>query len=94
MKVIVIFIVYWESEVLMIFLLDNEYEIIYDFGGFFFELYEIKYCVKGFFYIVFILEIKFKNKGILVYYNMMRGLDYGLWIFLYCMYLEVNIFVV
>lgn len=93
-KAIVIFTAHWESEVLTISSSDNEYETIYDFGGFPPELYEIKYRAKGSSHIASILETKFKNKGISVHHNMTRGLDHGSWTLLHRMYPEANIPVV
>lgn len=61
-KAIVIFTAHWESEVLTISSSDNEYETIYDFGGFPPELYEIKYRAKGSSSIASMLETKFKKK--------------------------------
>ena len=61
-KAIVIFTAHWESEVLTISSSDNEYETIYDFGGFPPELYEIKYRAKGSSSIASMLETKFKTK--------------------------------
>ncbi len=61
-KAIVIFTAHWESEVLTISSSDNEYETIYDFGGFPPELYEIKYRAKGSSSIASMLETKFKKQ--------------------------------
>ena len=93
-KALVIFTAHWESEVLTISSSDNEYETIYDFGGFPPELYEIKYRAKGSSNIASMLETKFKNKGIPVHHNMTRGLDHGSWTLLHRMYPEANIPVV
>ena len=61
-KAIIIFTAHWESEALTISSSDNEYETIYDFGGFPPELYEIKYRAKGSSNIASMLETKFKTK--------------------------------
>ncbi len=71
-KAIVIFTAHLESEVLTISSSDNEYETIYDFGGFRPELYEIKYREKGSSSIASMLETKLKKKGIPVHMNMTR----------------------
>ncbi|PGC48306.1 DODA-type extradiol aromatic ring-opening family dioxygenase [Bacillus pseudomycoides] len=93
-KAIVIFTAHWETEVLTISSSDNEYETIYDFGGFPPELYEIKYKAKGSSAIATMLETKFKNNGIPVHKDTTRGLDHGSWTLLHRMYPKADIPVV
>ncbi|MGI2730505.1 MULTISPECIES: DODA-type extradiol aromatic ring-opening family dioxygenase [Bacillus cereus group] len=90
-KAIVIFTAHWESEMLTISSSDDEYETIYDFGGFPPELYEIKYKAKGSSTIASLLEAKFKSKGIPVRRDITRGLDHGSWTLLHRMYPKANI---
>ncbi|MDM5188115.1 class III extradiol ring-cleavage dioxygenase [Bacillus sp. DX4.1] len=90
-KAIVIFTAHWESEVLTISSSDDEYETIYDFGGFPPELYEIKYTAKGSSAIASMLAEKFKNKGIPVQKDTTRGLDHGSWTLLHRMYPKTDI---
>ncbi|MDM5154392.1 class III extradiol ring-cleavage dioxygenase [Bacillus sp. DX1.1] len=90
-KAIVIFTAHWESEVLTISFSDDEYETIYDFGGFPPELYEIKYTAKGSSTIASMLAEKFKNKGIPVQRDTTRGLDHGSWTLLHRMYPKADI---
>ncbi|PEE38718.1 DODA-type extradiol aromatic ring-opening family dioxygenase [Bacillus pseudomycoides] len=93
-KAIVIFTAHWETEVLTISSSDNEYETIYDFGGFPPELYEIQYKAKGSSAIATMLETKFKNNGIPVHKDTTRGLDHGSWTLLHRMYPKADIPVV
>ncbi|MEN1935166.1 class III extradiol ring-cleavage dioxygenase [Paenibacillus sp. 102] len=93
-KAIVIFTAHWENEVLTISSSDNEYETIYDFGGFPPELYEIQYKAKGSSAIATMLETKFKNKGIPIRKDTTRGLDHGSWTLLHRMYPKADIPVV
>ncbi|WIY62870.1 DODA-type extradiol aromatic ring-opening family dioxygenase [Bacillus arachidis] len=93
-KAIVIFTAHWETEVLTISSSDDEYETIYDFGGFPPELYEIQYKAKGSSAIATMLETKFKHKGIPVHKDTTRGLDHGSWTLLHRMYPKADIPVV
>jgi 4,5-DOPA dioxygenase extradiol len=93
-KAIVIFTAHWESDVLTISYSNEEYETIYDFGGFPKELYEIKYPAKGSVEIACKVEEKLTNSGIPIRRDKTRGLDHGSWTLLHRMYPEASIPVV
>ncbi|MDD9266986.1 DODA-type extradiol aromatic ring-opening family dioxygenase [Paenibacillus sp. GCM10023248] len=79
-KAIVIFTAHWETEVLTISSTDDEYETIYDFGGFPKELFQIKYGAKGSKAIAGQLAERFQASGIQVNLDTQRGLDHGSWV--------------
>lgn len=90
-RAIVIFTAHWETETLTISSKDDEYDTIYDFGGFPPELYTIKYPAKGSTEIASLLEKRFTSHGIAVKKDSTRGLDHGSWTLLSRMYPKADI---
>ncbi|MBB3112677.1 4,5-DOPA dioxygenase extradiol [Paenibacillus phyllosphaerae] len=90
-KAIVVFTAHWETEPLAMTYTDDEYETIYDFGGFPDELYQIKYRAKGSKTIAEKLEARFQQQGIPVVRDSSRGLDHGTWTLLHRMYPAADI---
>jgi 4,5-DOPA dioxygenase extradiol len=91
---IVIFTAHWETDVLTISSIDDEYETIYDFGGFPPELYAVKYPAKGSKQVAAKLAKLFDKQGIVVRLDTQRGLDHGSWTLLAQMYPKADIPVV
>ncbi len=80
-KAIVLFSAHWESQTQKVSLVD-EFETIYDFGGFPEALYQIKYQAKGDHSVTKQIEDEFQNHGIPYVLDTKRGLDHGAWVVL------------
>ncbi|WP_379971181.1 DODA-type extradiol aromatic ring-opening family dioxygenase [Ectobacillus sp. sgz5001026] len=93
-KAIIVFTAHWESGELTISSSDDEYDTIYDFGGFPPELYTIKYRAKGSSEVASKLAQKLTKSGISVRRDTSRGLDHGAWTLLHRIYPEADIPVV
>ncbi|MCQ6562486.1 DODA-type extradiol aromatic ring-opening family dioxygenase [Paenibacillus mendelii] len=93
-KAIVVFTAHWETEKVTISSMDDEYETIYDFGGFPDELYAIQYKAKGSTEIASLVAEKLASHGIAAEKDSQRGLDHGSWTLLHRMYPRANIPVV
>jgi 4,5-DOPA dioxygenase extradiol len=93
-KAIVVFTAHWESDVTTISFIENNYKMIYDFGGFEEELYSFVYPAKGSIEIATKLQTLLERQGIATKKNTDRGLDHGSWVALYLMYPKANIPVV
>ncbi len=91
---IVVFTAHWESDVPAISFTDDEYETIYDFGGFPDELYAVKYPAKGSKRIASMVKERFESQGIAAKTNAQRGLDHGSWVILSHLYPKADIPVV
>ncbi|MCT8137133.1 dioxygenase [Anaerobacillus sp. CMMVII] len=93
-KAIVIFTAHWESEITTISFRDDEYETIYDFGGFPKELFEVKYPAKGSTLVATSVAERFEESGIAFKRDENRGLDHGSWVVLKLLYPDANVPVV
>jgi len=93
-KAIIIFTAHWESPVLSISSTDDQYDMIYDFGGFQKELYSYSYPAKGSTKIAELLRSKLESHGIASRLNAERGLDHGAWDVLALMYPQADVPVV
>ncbi len=92
-KAVVLFSAHWESSVQEVSDV-NEFDTIYDFGGFPKELYEIKYPAKGAKDITEEIKELFTKEGIPFEVNTSRGLDHGAWVVLRMLYPNADIPVV
>lgn len=92
-KAIVIFTAHWENRIQTIGGAED-YNLIYDFGGFSKELYEVKYNVKGNPELAVKIKEIFKGNGIESRVDEKRGLDHGAWSVLKLMYPDGKIPVV
>lgn len=72
----------------------NEYETIYDFGGFPDALYQIKYPAKGARAVADEIAAHFAANGIRYEFDSARGLDHGAWVVLRLLFPEADIPVV
>ncbi|MFC0471456.1 DODA-type extradiol aromatic ring-opening family dioxygenase [Halalkalibacter kiskunsagensis] len=89
-KAIVIFSAHWESQIQKVSRVD-EYETIYDFGGFPDALFQIKYPAKGDEEITKELEELFTSQGVSYEIETKRGLDHGAWGVLRMLYPNADI---
>ncbi|MCM3651708.1 dioxygenase [Metabacillus litoralis] len=89
-KAIVLFSAHWVSGVQNVSKVD-EYETIYDFGGFPDALYQIKYPAKGNEKISNEIEELFTKNGISYEVETSRGLDHGAWVVLRKLYPDADI---
>lgn len=89
-KAIVLFSAHWESSVQKVSNVD-EFETIYDFGGFPEALYRIKYPAKGNSAITKKVMELFAKQGVPFEMDTTRGLDHGAWIVLRMLYPKVDI---
>ncbi|KIL37860.1 MFS transporter [Gordoniibacillus kamchatkensis] len=78
-KAIVVFTAHWEERMLTVSSTDEEYETIYDFGGFPPELYQVRYPARGSTALAAELKRTFEAHGITAALNHSRGLDHGVW---------------
>ncbi len=92
-KAIVLFSAHYESSVQKVSEID-EYQMIYDFGGFPDELYQIKYPAKGESNIASEIKSLFLEKGVPFDVETKRGLDHGAWVVLRLLYPDADIPVV
>lgn len=90
-KAIVIFTAHWESDLIHISSREDQYDTIYDFGGFADELYAIQYPARGSTKIALKLKERFEQQGLPVQLDTTRGLDHGVWTLLHRVYPEANI---
>ncbi len=89
-KAIVLFSAHWESPVQKVSDVD-EFETIYDFGGFPESLYRIKYPAKGSQEISKEIEKLFTKQGVPFEVDTKRGLDHGAWVVLKMLYPNADI---
>ncbi|PAQ13172.1 dioxygenase [Bacillaceae bacterium SAOS 7] len=78
-KAVVLFTAHWESAVMQISSRDDEFETIYDFGGFPPALYEVTYPAKGSTVVAKQLQERFQAHAIESELDTKRGLDHGTW---------------
>src|SRR3954453_1290614 len=78
-KAVVLFSAHWEATVQRVSNV-NEYETIYDFGGFPEALYQIQYPAKGHQEITEEIKALFSKQGIPFEVDTKRGLDHGAWV--------------
>jgi 4,5-DOPA dioxygenase extradiol len=89
-KAIVLFSAHWESQVQKVSEVD-QYETIYDFGGFDPSLYTIKYPAQGNHSISQEIQDLFSENEIPFEIETKRGLDHGAWVVLRLLYPNVDI---
>jgi 4,5-DOPA dioxygenase extradiol len=89
-KAIVLFSAHWVTRVQKVSEV-QEYDTIYDFGGFPDELYQIRYPAKGDQHIAHEVETLFAGNGIPLRVETERGLDHGAWIVLRLLYPNADI---
>ncbi|WP_409344501.1 dioxygenase [Paenibacillus sp. MBLB4367] len=89
-KAIVLFSAHWESGVQAVGGAE-QYETIYDFGGFPDEMYQIKYPARGDMEIAREVASLFAAKGIPSRIDENRGLDHGSWVVLRLLYPQAEI---
>ncbi|WP_141501575.1 DODA-type extradiol aromatic ring-opening family dioxygenase [Paenibacillus luteus] len=89
-KAIVLFSAHWEEEVQTVSAAE-EYETIYDFGGFQDELYEMTYPAKSDLSIAEQIQSLFTIHGVQSVQNERRGLDHGAWAVLKLLYPDADI---
>lgn len=90
-KAIVVFSAHWESDILTISYTNEQYETIYDFGGFPDELYKMVYPAKGSTAVADEMIELFQEAQIPVRKDERRGLDHGAWVVLHHLYPKANI---
>ena len=89
-KAIVLFSAHWESRAQKVSEVD-QYDTIYDFGGFDPELYTIKYPAQGDMEISNEIKELFKENGIPFEVETKRGLDHGAWVVLRMLYPNADV---
>ncbi|MBP3040083.1 dioxygenase [Bacillaceae bacterium Marseille-Q3522] len=89
-KAIVLFSAHWESSVQKVSEI-NQYQTIYDFGGFPEELYRIEYPAKGNKDIAQEITELFTQQGVPYETDRKRGLDHGAWVVLRLLYPNADI---
>ena len=89
-KAVVLFSAHWEAPNQKVSLVE-EYETIYDFGGFPEALYQIQYPAKGHLEITEEIKALFEKQGIPFEVDTKRGLDHGAWVVLRMLYPNVDI---
>ncbi|WP_139999720.1 DODA-type extradiol aromatic ring-opening family dioxygenase [Paenibacillus paridis] len=89
-KAIVLFSAHWEEEVQTVSAAE-EYETIYDFGGFQDELYQMTYPAKSDRSLAEKIHSLFAKHGVQSVQNERRGLDHGAWAVLKLLYPEADI---
>lgn len=89
-KAVVLFSAHWESSVQKVSEVD-QYETIYDFGGFPEALYRIKYPAKGDKDIAKKIAELFTAHGVPYEVETERGLDHGAWVVLKLLYPNADI---
>ncbi|RFU69434.1 dioxygenase [Peribacillus saganii] len=89
-KAIVLFSAHWESSIQKVSNVD-EFETIYDFGGFPESLYRIKYPAKGNETVTKVISDLFDSQGIPFQVDTARGLDHGAWVVLKMLYPDADI---
>jgi len=89
-KAVVLFSAHWESRIQKVSRVD-EFETIYDFGGFPEALYRIKYPAKGDHSVTKQIEECFSAQDIPYEIDAKRGLDHGAWVVLRMIYPNADI---
>lgn len=89
-KAVILFSAHWESRTQKVSEVD-EFETIYDFGGFPEALYRIKYPAKGDSAVSNKIEELFHAQGISYQIDTKRGLDHGAWVVLKRIYPNADI---
>ncbi|SDN30376.1 dioxygenase [Bacillus sp. OK048] len=89
-KAIVLFSAHWESNAQKVSEV-NQYDTIYDFGGFDPELYTIKYPAQGELEVSKEIQELFNKNGIPFEVDMKRGLDHGAWVVLRLLYPNADV---
>jgi 4,5-DOPA dioxygenase extradiol len=89
-KAIVLFSAHWESQIQKVSEVD-QYETIYDFGGFDPALYTIKYPAQGNHLISQEIQDLFSENEIPFEIETKRGLDHGAWVVLRLLYPNADI---
>lgn len=89
-KAIVLFSAHWESVTQKVSDV-NEFDTIYDFGGFPEELYQIKYPAKGNDLVTKEIAELFTIEGVPFRVDSSRGLDHGAWVVLKMLYPNADI---
>ena len=89
-RAVVLFSAHWEATVQRVSNVD-EYETIYDFGGFPEALYQIQYPAKGHLELTEEIKALFDKQGIPFEVETKRGLDHGAWVVLRMLYPNADI---
>lgn len=89
-KAIILFSAHWESHVQKVSDV-NEFETIYDFGGFPEALYRIKYPAKGYPEVTQEITELFTKQAVPFDVDTGRGLDHGAWVVLKMLYPNADI---
>lgn len=89
-KAIVLFSAHWESEIQQVSRVD-QYDTIYDFGGFDPSLYQIQYPARGSEEVAKEIEDNFTKNGISFEKDITRGLDHGAWVILRMLYPNADV---
>jgi 4,5-DOPA dioxygenase extradiol len=89
-RAIILFSAHWESAVQKVSDI-NDFDTIYDFGGFPEELYRIKYPAKGKREVTKEITELFTKQGIAFEVDEKRGLDHGAWVVLRMLYPQADI---
>jgi 4,5-DOPA dioxygenase extradiol len=89
-KAIVVFSAHWESFTQKVSDVE-EFETIYDFGGFPDALYQIKYTAKGSQKVTKEIEELFQKEDVKYEIDTIRGLDHGAWVVLRMLYPNADI---
>lgn len=89
-KAIILFSAHWEAANQKVSLVD-EFETIYDFGGFPEDLYRIQYPAKGNKDVTEEIKALFSKQGIPFDVDTIRGLDHGAWVVLRMLYPNADI---
>src|SRR3954465_13550397 len=89
-KAVILFSAHWEAGNQKVSLVD-EFETIYDFGGFPAALYRIQYPAKGNKDITEEIKELFSKQGIPFEVDTNRGLDHGAWVVLRMLYPNADI---
>ena len=89
-KAVILFSAHWEAANQKVSLVD-EFETIYDFGGFPEALYRIQYPAKGNKEITEEIKGLFSKQGIPFEVDTNRGLDHGAWVVLRMLYPNADI---
>lgn len=89
-KAIILFSAHWESGIQQVSRVE-EYNTIYDFGGFDPSLFTIKYPARGDATVTKEIEEQFTKNGISYQNDTTRGLDHGAWVVLRLLYPNADI---
>ncbi|MFF2446462.1 DODA-type extradiol aromatic ring-opening family dioxygenase [Neobacillus sp. NPDC058068] len=89
-KAVILFSAHWESNVQKVSDVE-QYNTIYDFGGFDEALYKIQYPAHGDQQIAKEIEGLFTESGVSFEFDTQRGLDHGAWVVLRLLYPNADI---